>query len=66
MVAARFLSDTAPTNQGKKAAHMVAVYRQRIGRPLADDVIALGAARSEWRRRAALASPAVAGLPLAA
>ena len=68
MVAARFLSDTALTNQGKKAAHMVAVYRQRIGRPLADDVIALVAARSEWRRRAALASPAVAvaDLPLAA
>jgi hypothetical protein len=68
MVAARYLSDTALTNQGRKAAHMVAVYRQRIGRPLADDVIALVAARSEWRRRAALASPvvAVADLPLAA
>jgi hypothetical protein len=68
MTAARFLSDTALTNQGKKAAHMVAVYRARIGRPLADDVIALVAARSEWRRRAALASPAVAvaDLPLAA
>jgi hypothetical protein len=53
--ACRFLSSTALINQGRKAAAMVATYRTRCGRPLQDDVIALVASRSEWRRRAALA-----------
>jgi len=61
MRACRFLSGTALLNQGRKAAAMVATYRQRCGRPLQDDVIALVAARAEYRRRhaAALAAPAI-------
>ncbi len=55
MRACRFLSSTALLNQGRKAAAMVNTYRARCGRPLQDDVIALVASRSEWRRRAALA-----------
>jgi hypothetical protein len=35
---------------------MVNVYRQLCGRALPDDVLTLVAARSEWRRRAALAA----------
>lgn len=70
MRACRFLSSTALINQGRKAAAMVATYRTRCGRPLQDDVIALVAARSEYRRRAALAAPVnapvAADLPLAA
>lgn len=66
MVAARYLSSDALMTQGRKAAHMVTVYRERIGRPLQDDVITLVAARSEWRRRAALAAPVAADLPLVA
>ena len=42
---------------------MVAVYRARIDRPLMDDVIALVAARCEWRRRAALAPAPVVSVP---
>jgi hypothetical protein len=56
MHAARCLTETALLNQGRKAAAMVATYRERVGRPLADDVITLVAARSEWRRRAARAA----------
>lgn len=59
MRACRFLSSTALINQGRKSAAMVATYRQRCGRPLQDDVIALVAARSEWRRRTATAVPLV-------
>ncbi len=67
MRAARYLSPVALLNQGRKAAAMVATYRQRCGRPLQDDVIALVASRSEWRRRAALApAPVADDLPLAA
>jgi len=67
MRACRFLSSTALINQGRKAAAMVATYRQRCGRPLQDDVTALVAARSEWRRRAALAPlPFPIAQPLAA
>ncbi len=56
MQAARWLSETALLNQGRKAAAMVATYRERCGRPLGDDVLTLVAARSEWRRRAARAT----------
>jgi len=69
MRACRFLSATALINQGRKAAAMVATYRTRCGRPLQDDVIALVASRSEWRRRAALAPlpfPVAQAYPLAA
>jgi len=59
MRACRFLSSTALINQGRKAAAMVVTYRVCCGRPLQDDVIALVASRSEWRRRAALAAPAI-------
>ena len=45
---------------------MVATYRARCGRPLQDDVITLVASRSEWRRRAALATPVADDRPLAA
>ncbi len=55
MHACRWLSPVALLNQGRKAAAMVATYRQRCGRPLQDDVLALVASRSEWRRRAARA-----------
>jgi hypothetical protein len=54
--AARHLSPQGLPNAGRKAARMVGVYRQRVGRPLGDDVLTLVAARSEWRRRAALAA----------
>jgi hypothetical protein len=56
MQAARWLSPVALVNQGRKCAAMVATYRQRVGRPLQDDVTALVAARSEWHRRAARAA----------
>ncbi len=64
----RCLASTALLNQGRKSAAMVATYRQRCGRPLQDDVIALVAARCEWRRRQATAPAdlATAHLPLAA
>ncbi len=65
MRACRFLSPVALLNQGRKAAAMVATYRQRCGRPLQDDVIVLVASRSEWRRRAALAPAPVAAADLA-
>ncbi len=55
MRACRCLSSTALINQGRKAAMMIATYRQRCGRPLQDDVLTLVASRGEWRRRAALA-----------
>lgn len=69
MRAARYLSPVALLNQGRKAAAMVATYRTRCGRPLQDDVLALVASRSEWRRRAVLAPlpfPGRASYPLAA
>ncbi len=69
MRACRFLSSTALINQGRKAAAMVATYRQRCGRPLQDDVLALVAARCEWRRRHVgdtTADLATSDLPLAA
>jgi len=67
MRACLFLSSTALITQGRKAAAMVATYRARCGRPLQDDVIALVASRSEWRRRAALAPlPFPVAHPLAA
>jgi len=56
MQAARWLSPVALLNQGRKAAQMVATYRERCGHPLQDDVLMLVAARSEWRRRAARAA----------
>ena len=55
MRVARALADAALLRRGRKLAAMVGTYRARIGRPLPDDVTALVAARSEWRRRAALA-----------
>ncbi len=66
MRACRWLSPVALVNQGRKCAAMVATYRARCGRPLQDDVTALVAARSEWRRREAVALVTVADLPLAA
>jgi len=42
---------------GTAAAAMVNTYRARIGRALPMDAANLIAARSEWRRRAALAAP---------
>lgn len=62
MRACRFLASIALINQGRKAAAMVATYRQRCGRPLQDDVLLLVASRSEWRRRAATATPLVAAV----
>ena len=66
MRACRWLSPTALLNRGRKAAAMVAAYRERCGRPLQDDVTALVAARGEWRRREAVAPVIAAELPLAA
>jgi len=66
MRACRWLSPVALLNQGRKCAAMVATYRQRCGRPLQDDVTALVAARSEWRRREAVALVTAEELPLAA
>lgn len=56
---------------GTKLSAMVRIYRARTGRVLPMDATNLIAARSEWRRRAALAAPVgvvleAADLPLAA
>ena len=66
MHACRYLSPVALVNQGRKCAAMVATYRQRCGRPLQDDVTALVAARSEWRRREAVTLVTTEELPMAA
>jgi len=63
----RWLTVARLVRYGTTAAAMVNTYRARIGRVLPMDAANLIAARSEWRRRAALATPvADADLPLAA
>jgi hypothetical protein len=66
IIAARSLTPEGLLAMGRKAAHMVGVYRQRCGRALPDDVLTLVAARSEWRRRAALAAEQRAAREVAA
>ena len=66
MIAARSHTPTGLLAMGRKAATMVYVYRQRCGRALPDDVLTLVAARSEWRRRAALAAASRAYRPTGA
>lgn len=53
MLAVRWLSDAQLLRYGKKHRLCVTSYRARTGRALPDDVVALTAARHEWRRRAA-------------
>jgi len=66
----RWLTDSQLVRYGKTTAAMVNSYRQRTGRVLPMDAVNVIAARSEWRRRAALAVPASVpvadDLPLAA
>jgi len=63
----RWLTAARLVRYGTTAAAMVDTYRARIGRVLPLDAANLIAARSEWRRRAALATPvADADIPLAA
>jgi hypothetical protein len=66
MLEVRWLSDAQLFRYGRKYAHLTATYRARIGRARSEDVIALTAARCEWRRRRAAARPALLALPLAA
>ena len=67
MLDVRWLTDGQLVRYGKTAAAMVATYRQRTGRVLPMDALNLIAARSEWRRRAALApAPVADDLALAA
>ena len=67
MLDVRWLTDDQLVRYGKTAAAMVATYRARTGRALPMDAANLIAARSEWRRRAALAPALVAAdLALAA
>lgn len=63
---ARLLSPVALLNQGRKHARMVATYRARNGRALADDVLILLASRYEWRRRVRLGVIVGSALPVAA
>ena len=51
----RWLTDTQLRRYGRKTAAMAIMYRARTGRVLPMDAANLIAARSEWRRRAALA-----------
>ena len=67
----RWLTDARLVRYGTAAAAMVATYRARTGRVLPMDAANLIAARSEWRRRAALAPARIQvgidhALPLAA
>lgn len=55
----RWLTGDQLTRYGKKLGAMVGVYQARTGRVLPLDALNLIAARSEWRRRAALAAPAL-------
>ncbi len=67
MLDARWLTDAEPIAYGKKLGAMCRSYRARAGRVLPMDAASLIAARSEWRRRAALApAPVAADLALAA
>lgn len=54
MLAVRWLTAAQLVRYGTKHALCVATYRTRIDRALADDMLALVAARCEFRRRAAL------------
>jgi len=64
----RWLTAARLVRYGKTAAAMVNTYRARTGRVLPMDALNLIAARSEWRRRTALAPAPVAAAdrPLAA
>ena len=63
----RWLTAARLVRYGTAAAAMVATYRARTGRVLPMDAANLIAARSEWRRRAALApAPVADDLALAA
>ena len=53
----RWLTAARLVRYGTTAAAMVNTYRARTGRVLPMDAANLIAARSEWRRRAALATP---------
>ena len=65
MADVRWLTDAQLARYGTTAAGMVNTYRARTGRVLPMDAIGLVAARSEWRRRAALAPAPVAADDLA-
>ncbi len=68
MLAVRWLTDDQLLRYGKKHALCVTTYRARTGRAWNEDVIALTAARCEWRRRATAARAAALApdLPVAA
>ena len=71
MLDVRWLTDARLARYGQAAAAMVGTYRARTGRALPMDAANLIAARSEWRRRAALAPARIQvgidhALPLAA
>jgi len=58
----RWLTDVRLVRYGTAAAAMVDTYRARTGRVLPMDAINLVAARCEWRRRAATATPLVVAI----
>ncbi len=66
MLAVRWLTDDQLARYGAKHALCVATYRGRIGKARGEDVIALTAARCEWRRRRSAARADLLALPLAA
>lgn len=66
MRAVRWLTTDQLLRYGLHHAGLVATYRARIGRALPADLVAVTAARCEWRRRAALAPLLRVDLPLAA
>jgi len=68
MLAVRWLTDDQLLRYGKKHRLCVTTYRARTGRAWNEDVIALTAARCEWRRRRSAACTALGALalPLAA
>ncbi len=68
MCAVRWLTDAQLLRYGNKHRLCVETYRARTGRAWNEDVIALTAARCEWRRRATAARAAALApdLPVAA
>ncbi len=66
MLAVRWLSDDQLLRYGNKHRLCVTSYRARTGRALPDDVVALTAARREWRHRRAARRADLLALPLAA
>lgn len=68
MLAVRWLTDDQLLRYGNKHALCVDTYRARTGRARNEDVVALTAARCEWRRRRSAARTAqrTLDLPLAA